>query len=70
MEMIKVESSNVVAVGYKKNDLYVDFKSGSYVYFDVPKEIYDGLLKAESKGKYMWTKVRDKYDYARLDIKY
>ena len=43
MEMIKVESSNVVAVGYKKNDLYVDFKSGSYVYFDVPKEIYDGL---------------------------
>ena len=70
MEMIKVESSNVVAVGYKKNDLYVDFKSGSYVYFDVPKEIYDGLLKAESKGKYMWAKVRDRYDYARLDNKY
>ena len=70
MEMIKVESSNVVAVGYKKNDLYVDFKSGSYVYFDVPKIIYEGLLKAESKGKYMWAKIRDRYDYARLDNKY
>lgn len=66
MEMIKVESSNVVAVGYKTNELYVDFKSGSYIYYDVPKAIYEGLLKAESKGKYMWAKIRDRYDYCKL----
>ena len=69
MEMVKVESSNVVAIGYKKNNLYVDFKSGSYVYYDVPQKIYDGLLAAESKGKYMWAHVRDVYSYMRLPDK-
>lgn len=67
MKMIKVVSSNVVAVGYKDNKLYVDYKSGSYVYENVPKEIYDGLLAADSKGKYMWAKVKGRYEYYRLD---
>ena len=67
MKKIKVVSSNVVAIGYENNNLYVDFKSGSYVYKDVPEEIYAGLLAAESKGKYMWAHVRDRYDYVRLD---
>ena len=66
MEMIKVESSNVVAVGYKENDLYVDYKGGSYVYKNVPKPVYEGLLKAESKGKYMWAAVKGKYEYKKL----
>ena len=51
----------------EKNNLYVDYKSGSYVYYDVPKEIYTGLLAADSKGKYMWAKVKGRYDYDRLD---
>ena len=67
MEKVKVVSSNVVAVGYENNRLFVDYKSGSYVYENVPKEIYDGLLKADSKGKYMHQKVKGRYDYARLD---
>ena len=66
MKKVKVVSSNVVAIGYENNDLYVDFKSGSYVYKDVPEEIYVGLLNAESKGKYMWAHVRDVYSYERL----
>jgi hypothetical protein len=66
MEMIKVVSSNVVAVGYKGNDLYVDYKSGSYVYKDVPKKVYDGLVNAESKGKYMHANVKGKYEYLRI----
>lgn len=67
MKKIQVVSSNVVAVGYENNDLYVDFKSGSYVYKDVPHEIYDALLVAESKGKFMWAYIRDRYDYVRLE---
>ena len=67
MKKVKVVSSNVVAVGYKDNDLYVDFKSGSYVYKDVPKEIYNALLASESKGKFMWAHIRDRYDYVRLE---
>ena len=66
MKMIEVVSSNVVAIGYEENKLYVNFKTGSYVYYDVPQKIYDGLLKAESKGKYMWAHVRDVYSYERL----
>ena len=66
MKMIKVVSSNVVAVGYKGNDLYVDYKSGSYVYKDVPKKVYDGLVNAESKGKYMHANVKGKYEYLRI----
>lgn len=67
MKKIQVVSSNVVAIGYENNDLYVDFKSGSYVYKDVPREIYDALLVAESKGKFMWAHIRDRYDYTRLE---
>lgn len=66
MEMIKVVSSNVVAVGYQGNDLYVDYKSGSYLYKDVPKKVYDGLVNAESKGKYMHANVKGKYEYLRI----
>lgn len=66
MEMIKVISSNVVAVGYDENDLYVDYKSGSYVYRDVPKDIYKELLNAESKGKYIWAKVRGQYECMKI----
>ena len=67
MKMVKVDSSNVVAVGYKENNMYVDFKNGSYVYYDVPKPVYDGSLKAESKGKYMWAHVRDIYNYKKIN---
>ena len=66
IEMISVNSSNVVAIGYRKNKLYVDYRRGSYVYNNVPKEVYDGLLKAESKGKYMNSEVKGKYIYERL----
>lgn len=32
MEMVCVNSSNVVAVGYKENKLYVEYRRGAYVY--------------------------------------
>jgi hypothetical protein len=69
MKKVQVISSNVVAIGYKEKekDLYIDFKNGSYVYFNVPQEIYDGLLNAESKGKYLHQKIKGRYDYAKLN---
>jgi hypothetical protein len=66
MEMICVNSSNVVSVGYEKNKLYVEYKRGEYVYHNVPESVYQGLLKAESKGKYMCAEVKGKYDYERI----
>ena len=66
MKMVNVVSSNVVSVGYKDNDLYVNYKSGNYVYRGVPKEKYDDLLKAGSKGKYMYAHIKGKYEYKRI----
>ena len=66
MEMIGVKSSNIVSIGYEKTNLYVNFNNGSYVYYNVPKVVYDEMLLAPSKGKYMWAKIRGKYDYKRI----
>ena len=67
MKMVEVISSNVVAVGYENNQLFVNYKSGSYVYENVPEEVFAGLLAAESKGKYMHAKVKGRYNYCRLE---
>lgn len=70
IKMISVESSNLDRVGYddSTNDLYVQFKSsGLYVYRNVPKEVYDELLNAESKGKYHNKNIKWKYEYKRLN---
>ena len=66
MNWTSVNSSNVVAVAYKESNLYVEYRRGEYVYKNVPKKVYDGLLAAESKGKYMCAEVKGKYEYEKL----
>ena len=67
MELVCVNSSNVVAVGYENKNLYVNYRRGFYVYKDVPKDVYERLLKAESKGKFMCSEVKGKYEYAKVE---
>lgn len=67
-ELIQVESSMIYAVGYDEETqtLEVLFNSGRlYFYYDVPREVYEELLAAESKGRYMRACVIDVYPYAR-----
>jgi len=67
---IPVESSNVQEFGYDEENrmLYVRFLNGSlYVYYDVAPDIYDGFFMAPSKGKYVWSHLRDRYEYARVE---
>jgi len=69
MQLIQVESSMIYAVGYDEETqiLEVVFNSGGiYRYFDVPKEVYEGLLAAESKGRYMRANVIDLYPYEQV----
>lgn len=65
-----VDSSNLEWVGYdeEKQDLYIGFRNNTvYVYHEVPKDIFDGLLKAGSKGRYFWIKIRKKpFKYERI----
>jgi hypothetical protein len=45
-----------------KSALIVTFVSGrTYVYDDVPHEVYDALVAAPSKGAYFNAHIRDEY---------
>ena len=72
--MIPVTSSNVSAFGYDDANriLYVEFlakgnnPASLYRYFDTEPEIYDQFFASPSKGKFVWTHLRDRYDYERV----
>ena len=56
MNRTPVVSSNVASVGYDEDSLTleIEFKNGTiYQYFDVSKNIYDGLIGADSVGGYL-----------------
>lgn len=67
MQLDPVESSMLAAVGYDANlkALVVLYNSGrAYQYLEVPHEIFQELLGARSKGRYMLDHVIDHYPYA------
>jgi hypothetical protein len=66
MEMIPVESSNIVAVGFEDNTLYVQYPVGLYAYDDVDEKTFNNLLNAESKGKFMNMYVKGVYNYHKI----
>ena len=77
MQLVTVESSMIHAVGYDKGKriLEVVFNTGrTYQYSDVPPEVYEGLLNAESKGRYFpkgaqafsLSNIRDAYEYGQI----
>jgi hypothetical protein len=69
MELINVDSSMISAVGYDEQQrvLEVVFKpTGVYRYRDVPKEVYQQLLGADSKGSYMRDQIIDMYPTERV----
>ena len=69
-EMHFVDSSNVEAIGYnaEAQELHVRFlKSGeTYVYYDVEEWVFQELMQAESKGIYLNTNIKDRYQYGKL----
>ena len=67
MNRTAVSSSNLAEVGYEDGTLEIQFKSGAvYRYFDVPREIFEALLSAESHGAYFEQYVRGYYRYERV----
>ncbi len=55
MERTPVSSSNLRSVGYDPNEetLEIEFHSGgTYQYYGVPLQKYEGLMSASSKGSY------------------
>jgi len=69
MQLVTVESSMIHAVGYDAEErvLEIVFNTGrTYQYFDVPPEEYEGLLNADSKGRYFLANIRDVYAYSQV----
>lgn len=68
MEMTRVSSSNLAAVGYdaRTGTLRIAFKGGVYDYYGVPERVYLGLMAARSKGAYHARHIKWKYRYERV----
>ena len=66
----RVNSSMLRRVRYDPKNRFLDvvFRNGeTYRYKDIPPDEYDGLMNAESHGKYMQTRIIDHYETMRLE---
>jgi hypothetical protein len=64
MNRTPVRSSNILSVGYdhQAGILEVEFRSGGvYQYSGVPEHIYQGFMRAASKGAYFHDHIKDRY---------
>lgn len=69
MERTPVSSSNVASIGYNEDSqtLEIEFNDGSvYQYFDVPSSEHDGIMSADSKGKYLNANIKKRYSFVKL----
>ena len=68
MKREDVESSVISAVGYSRV-LEIEFESGRvYQYYDVQQDVFDGMVNAESKGRYFNAHIRGKFDYQEIEL--
>lgn len=68
MEMIAVQSRNVVEIGYDihSQTLVVAFKNGIYQYAEVPEHIHAALMEAPSKGQFVNTYIKNQYHCEKI----
>lgn len=62
--MPPLRSTSLTSAEYDPStqELVITFQNGqSYSYSGVPEEVYQGLLKAPSKGAFFWANIKDQY---------
>ena len=62
-EWTDVESSMMTAAAYADSRLFIRFKNGRVFSYDAPRDVYDGLIGAESAGRYLNAEVKGVYDF-------
>ena len=76
MKLEPLDSEMLVAAGYDEefHSLIAEFRTGeTYRYKNVPSFVYERLMSADSKGKFMHKYVIGRFDYERLstqDLQY
>ena len=69
MKLKPLDSEMLVAAGYdqKFHSLIAVFRTGeTYRYKNVPSFVYERLITADSKGKFMHKYILGRYDYERV----
>lgn len=69
MQRTPVSSSNLHSVGYDAatQTLEIAFQNGRiYQYFDVPIEVYNALMSAESHGRFFIHNIKEFYHYRQI----
>ena len=69
MPRVPLHSSLLQAATYRDQQarLELEFHGGAvYHYFAVPQPIYRDLLRAESKGRYFNSHIRNRFAYASI----
>jgi len=69
MDMISVESKNVANVGYIEETqlMAIEFIRGPvYVYKDVPKSVFEGMLSPETADEYFDKNVKNGFVNKRV----
>ena len=69
MKLKPVDSEMLVAAGYdqKAHSLLAVFRTGeTYRYKNVPSFVYERLMSADSKGKFMHKYILGRFDYERV----
>ena len=70
MQRNPVTSSMLASVGYDKDTetLEVEYSSGSvYQYDDVPHDVYEDLMQADSVGRFFRANILDAFPCSRLN---
>lgn len=69
MDRQSVKSSDIRSIGYdiETQTLEIEFHNGGvYQYYDVPENIYHGLMNANSHGSYFHKNIKNTYKYKKL----
>lgn len=70
MERQHVASTNIASIGYDSLSmiLEIEFLNGSiYQYYDVPQYLYEGLMNANSHGKFFDANIKKGgYRYSKI----
>lgn len=66
-QAVKPSHFNSITFDQANHTLEIEFQAGSiYQFKPVPKSVYDGLVKADSKSNYFRDYIRKLYRYRRL----
>uniref|UniRef100_A0A6M3KJ32 Putative RNA binding domain protein n=1 Tax=viral metagenome TaxID=1070528 RepID=A0A6M3KJ32_9ZZZZ len=70
VNMQQIESSSISSIGYHEGDeiLFVTFKKkgAAWTYKNVPKDVYESLIKSKSVGKYFHEVIKPSYEAQRV----